>query len=89
MQEEMKDVKEEIGNKYVTLCVEIIIIAIVMTVLSSLLSWRYGRKVCRSLGKITMKVRKAHSFRGGMKALFILILKCIFMLILYTFYDIL
>ena len=38
---------------------------------------------------ITMKVRKAHSFRGGMKALFILILKCIFMLILYTFYDIL
>ena len=47
------DMQEEIGNKYVTLCVEIIVIAIVMTVLSSLLSWRYGRKVCRSLGKIT------------------------------------
>ncbi len=53
MQEEMIDIKEEISDKYITLCMEIIIVAIVMTILSSLLSWRYGRKVCRSLGKIT------------------------------------
>lgn len=52
MQEEMVQVKTEIQDKFVILCVGIIIVAVVMAVIASLVARAYGNTICKSLDKI-------------------------------------
>lgn len=52
MQAEMSLVKAEIQSKFNSLCIGIIVAAVIMAVLVSIASWIFGKRICASLDKI-------------------------------------
>lgn len=52
MQAEMTLVKAEIEDQFVTLCIGIIAVAVVMALIGSIIARSYGNKICKSLDKI-------------------------------------